>query len=77
VRIHHSCKLQRDRNILKRGHCRDEVKRLKDNSDVTTAESRQRVLIKGAEVSARDRNGSSVRALEARHHHEQRGFARA
>jgi hypothetical protein len=77
VRIHLARELEGDGDILKRGHCRNKVERLKDNSNVATAESRQRILIKVAEVSARNRNASGVRAFEARHHHEQRRFARA
>ena len=58
VRIRRARELERDCDILKRGHCRNEVERLKDNSNVAAAESRQRILIERAEVLARDRNAS-------------------
>ena len=54
-----------------------EMEGLEDDSHVPSAKARQRVLIECAQVLARDRDGSAIRALKARHHHEQRRFARA
>ena len=68
---HPRCReLERNRNILQRGHGRNEMEGLENDSHVPSAKTCQRVLIECAQVFARDRDGSAIRALKARHHHE-------
>jgi hypothetical protein len=68
---------QRNGDVLQRRHGRDEVERLKDNSDMAAAKACERVLAKPAEVGAGDHDRAGVGLLEPRHHHQQRRFARA
>ena len=69
--------LERHGDILQRRHGRDQMKRLEDDADLAAAEARQRVLVEGIERRAVDHHLSAIRTLQPRHHHQQRGFARA
>ena len=50
---------------------------LEDDADIAAAEARQRVLVELPAVLAGHRDRAGVGALQAGHHHQQRGFARA
>ncbi len=53
------------------------MKGLKDDADVTAAEAGKPILVEPIEVNAGDRNRAGVGALQARHDHQQRRFARS
>src|SRR5579863_9026195 len=63
--------LKRDGDILQRRHRRDQVKRLKDDADLTASKTRQYILIEGIESGSVDYHLSTVGTLQARHHHEE------
>ena len=69
--------LERHRDVLQRGHGRDQMEGLEDDADLAAAEAGQRVLVEGIERRAADHHLSAIRTLQPRHHHQQRGFARA
>jgi len=66
---------QRDRDILQRGHGRDQMKRLENDADLTAPKTRQCVLIEGIERGSVDHHLSAVGTLQSRHHHEERRFS--
>ena len=75
-RVRDAGELQRHRDVLERRHGRNQVKGLKHDSDVTAAESRERVLAQNAEITAIDDDAARIRPLQPGHDHEQRRFAR-
>ena len=76
VRIARAGKLERRRDVFKRGHGRDQVKGLEDDADALAAKSRQGVFVQAAELDAVDLNFAFIGPLKAGHDHEQRRFAR-
>ena len=69
--------LERHGDVLQRRHGRDQMEGLEDDADLAAAEAGQRVLVEGIERRAVDHHLSAIRTLQPRHHHQQRGFARA
>ncbi len=67
---------QRHRDVLQRGHGRDQMERLEHDTDLTATEARQRVLVEGIERRAVHHHLSAVRTFQPRHHHQQGRFAR-
>ncbi len=70
-------KLKRDRHILKRRHGGNEMKGLKDNADMCTAELCKTIFIELGEVFARHIDRAGAWPLKSGKHHEQCRFARA
>jgi len=70
-------KLERHRDVFQRGHGRDEMEGLKDDADIGAAKAREFVFVKLPEVLSGNQRRAGVGALEPRHDHKQRRFARA
>ena len=68
--------LARCGHILHGGHGGDEVERLEDDAHVPPAESREAVLVQGAEVVAGHRDLPAGRPFQTADDHEQGGLAR-
>src|SRR5690242_20443350 len=58
LRVGGAGKVQRHRDVFQRGHCRDEMKGLKDNSYLSAAEARESVFIEYGKVLAGNFDGS-------------------
>ena len=63
--------LERHGDVLERGHGRDEVERLEQNTDLTATEQREAVLVELAQRLAFDPHHARGRALDAADHGEQ------
>ena len=67
-----ACKLQRGRDVLKRCHGRDQVKRLEHDPHAVAAKPRKRVLVHRGQVFAHRMHCPARGLLKPAHHHEQR-----
>ena len=76
-RVAFSGEFQRNRDVFERRHRRDQVKRLKDDADIASAEEREPVLVELIELGAGDCHRPGIGALESGEHHEQGRLARA
>src|SRR5256885_14638385 len=56
--------LKRHRDVLQRGHGRDEMETLEHDSDMAAAKARERILVERAQVLARHLHGPGVRLLQ-------------
>ena len=70
-------KFQRCRDILQRGHRGDEVKGLKDNTEIVTAQAGQLILGLRAEIVIKRADGAAGGAFQPAHQHQQRRLAGA
>ena len=68
--------LERDRDVLQRGHGRDEVEGLEDDADPRAPESREPVLVEAIEALPIDRDRARIRPLEPGDGHQQCRLAR-
>jgi len=67
----------RHRDILARGHRRQEVEGLEDDADPAAARAGQRILVERTEIEPGDHDLSAARPLQPGQHREQRRFARS
>ncbi len=72
-----SGELERHRDILDRGHGRDEMERLEHDPHIAATEACERVFVEFCQVFACDNDGAGVGTFEPGHDHEQRRLARA
>ena len=70
-------KFERDRDIFRRGHCRDQVKRLEHDADMPASQARQPVLVKHPEIVSGKFDTPGARPFEPGQHHQEARFARA
>ena len=69
--------LQRYRDILERGHGRNQMKCLEDDADTASAKQRKFVFGHMGDIAAIDVNGARCRPLQPSHNGHQRRLARA
>src|SRR6185436_2935329 len=77
IRVAPAGDLHRNEDVLERRQRRDEMKELKDEPDLLTAQPGEPVFRQRRDVDAVDQNGSGGRAVEAREKPEQRGLTAA
>ena len=69
-------KFERQRDVLKCGHCRDKVERLKDNADMLTAGTGKAILVKSHEIAPGDADNAARGLLETGHNHQEGRLSR-
>src|SRR5205085_1333445 len=69
-----AAKVQRNRDVLTAGECRQEIEELKNKPDLVAADARQGVVGKAAEWGAVDRDLAAGGMIEAADEVEQRRF---
>src|SRR5690606_32919388 len=75
-RVGVSRQLQRNGDILQRGHVGNEVERLEDDADGAAAEGGHRVFGELVDPLARNPNLAAVDLFQSCHHHQQGRFPR-
>jgi hypothetical protein len=76
-RICHHCQFKGYGNVFERRHRRDQMKRLKHDTDIAAAKASRGVLVEFRKLLAGNRYLARCRALEPCHHHQHRRLARA
>src|SRR5438270_9477698 len=76
-RITAAPEFERESDIFKCRHCRDQVKGLEHDTDAFAAKAGQRIFVKRAEVVSADPYLSGARPLQPTYDHHQRRFSRA
>ena len=75
--VRNTGELERDGDIFKRRHRGNQVERLKDDAHMPTAETREPILIKPADIFSRDNDRPGIGPFKACHDHQQCRLTRA
>ncbi len=74
-RVRRAGELQRQGDVLQRGHGRDKMEILEYDAHMITAKHREGILVEAGETGPGDANGAAGGPLEAGDHHQHAGLA--